>query len=97
MKNTSIFGIPNRIKASNPRDDAIDPFLPVRVGGHGGIVKQYKPIITPAAALIYNWFGLRVHPQRSTAHAATINPTVPQTRIGGKSLTILNPLFSKTI
>ena len=55
--------------------------------GHAGKVRAYPAASKPNDALMKNWFALDWKPSTSVAIIEQMNPTVPNTRMGGKLLT----------
>src|SRR5690554_6347924 len=97
IKNTRICGWRNSTKASNPIAELQDRCAAgFRTGGEAGTVNEYIPISKPAPAERYNCPAVCVHPIRSTIHMAAMNPTVPQTRMGGKVRTTSKLFLVKT-
>ena len=95
-KNIAIFFCLNSTSASSPKAES-HVFFSLRSGGQGGKVKAYNPSATAEMAATYSCAVLSLNPVRSTTHMAQMKPTVPHTRMGGKSLTKSSLYFSKAL
>src|SRR6218665_475456 len=87
-KNITILGCLNRTKASRPSEAASDFFAASLFGGHAGTVNAYNPMTNEATAPTISCVELSVQCIRSTDHIAAMNPTVPQTLIGGTTFCV---------
>ena len=100
MKNVAIPRSLNIVNAFTPSASAIlcDSLFPT---GHLGSVKQKASIITPSTPDTMNWLYVcwNCIPLPSvikfTKSILQMKPTVPNTLIGGKSLTVSNPFFAR--
>ena len=97
MKKRAIFFCLNSAKAFNPRASTRSTEPSDFLISHDGKVKAYAANTRLKLPLTTNCHGVAWKPSKSMHHIVAMKPTVPNTRMGGKSLTVSMSALTKAL